>query len=35
MRGDGRKLFHEVLESSRVTALELSKRGVPANVIAA
>jgi len=32
---DGRKLSHEVLESSRYTALELRKRGVRVDVIAA
>lgn len=35
MSWDGRKLSHEVLESSRVTAIELRKRGVPVKVIAA
>lgn len=35
MSWDGRKLSHEVLESSRFTALELRKRGIPVSVIAA
>jgi transposase len=35
MSRDGRKLSHEVLEASRFTALELRKRGVPVDVIAA